>query len=62
MKAAATRRGFGVNFRRTNGDLLRFQIVANGSGDGAVAEIREVVSSEPPAPAKRKGGRPKKNP
>src|SRR5688500_13229976 len=61
MKAAATRRGVGVGFRRTNGNLLRFQIIANGSGDGAVAEIPEVVSSEPPTPAKKKGERPKKS-
>jgi hypothetical protein len=27
MKAAASRRGIGINFRRTQGDLLRFQMV-----------------------------------
>jgi hypothetical protein len=63
MKAAATRRGIGINFRRTTGDLLRFQIVEHSNGNGAavVEEPPFVVPSEPPAPAKRKGGRPKKN-
>jgi len=32
MKAAATRRGLGINFRRTSGDLIRFQIVEQGNG------------------------------
>src|SRR5690242_2961504 len=52
MKAAATRRGIDINFRRTQGDLLRFQIVehSNGNGKAAVApaEPPPVVSSEPP--------------
>jgi len=60
MKAAATRRGIDINFRRTQGDLLRFQIVEHSNGKAAVApaEPPPVVSSEPPA--KKKGGRPKK--
>jgi hypothetical protein len=69
MKAAATRRGIGINFRRTSGDLIRFEIVEQG-GDGeisnksnrsfpiAVAQEANAVSSE--APPKNKGGRPKK--
>ena len=63
MRAAASRRGVGIDFRRTQGDLIRFKIVekSNGSGPTAVAEPPAVVSSEPPAPAKRKGGRPKKS-
>jgi hypothetical protein len=62
MKAAATRRGIGINFRRTSGDLLRFQIVeqSNGNGTAVAAEPPPVVSSEPPAKPKGKGGRPKK--
>ena len=52
LRAAASRRGFDINFRRTGGDLLRFQIVAHSNGNSATVE--------PPAPAKRKGGRPKK--
>ena len=66
LKAAASRRGMGMNFRRTQGDLLRFQIVERSNGNGAVASTAPVeppviVSSEPPAPAKKKGGRPKKS-
>jgi hypothetical protein len=60
MKAAATRRGIGINFRRTNGDLIRFQIVEPTNGTiahAAPAALPVVVSSEPPT--KRKGGRPK---
>src|SRR5215213_4916487 len=76
FKAATTRRGVGINFRRTQGDLIRFQIVdgnsVNSNGNGKIGESASTtlieeppapVSSEaPPAPAKRKGGRPKKNP
>jgi hypothetical protein len=66
LKAAATRRGIGIEFRRTNGDILRFKIVEHSNGNGTVAAVAPVeppavVSSEPPAPAKRKGGRPKKS-
>ncbi len=64
LKAAATRRGIGINFRRTTGDIIRFQIVDPGNGNGqAVASIEPpvVVSSEPSAPVKKKGGRPKKS-
>ena len=63
MKAAATRRGIGINFRRTQGDILRFQIMEHTNGSDAVAAAAPV---EPPpvvapeAPAKKKGGRPKK--
>jgi hypothetical protein len=51
LKAAAGRREVGVEFRRTQGDIIRFRIVAPGSSNGKRA----------PAPAKRKGGRPRKN-
>ena len=72
FKAAAARRGIGINFRRTSGDLIRFQIVEHSDGNGTVdgvtpaPEIQEpatapVSSEAAPAPAKRKGGRPKKN-
>jgi hypothetical protein len=62
MKAAAMRRGIGVEFRRTQGDLLRFQIVEHTNG--APKPSRKAAAPEPPpppAPAKRKGGRPKKS-
>jgi hypothetical protein len=69
MKAAATRRGIGINFRRTSGDLIRFQIVEASNGEGSPDGVTPApviqepvtvpVSSE--APPKRRGGRPKKN-
>jgi hypothetical protein len=59
LKAAAHRRNLDVNFRRTTGNLLRFQIVEQ-SNNGAAKRSRKAASPEPPAPAKRKGGRPKK--
>ena len=59
MKAAAGRRNIGIEFRRTSGDLIRFKIVEPSASSPAPVES-PVVSSEPPAPAKRKGGRPKK--
>lgn len=68
LKAAAKRRGVDIDFRRTNGDLLRFKIMGGSNGNGkAPAAIVEVPVAEPepepaPAPAKRKGGRPRKNP
>ena len=66
MKAAATRRGIGVDFRRSTGELLRFKITERSSRIGAVAatslvEPPLIVSSAPPAPTKKKGGRPKKS-
>jgi len=61
FKAAAARRNVAIDFQRTQGDILRFQIVAadGGADGGALVAIPE-VSSEPPAPPKRKGGRPRK--
>ena len=58
IKAAAARRELGVDFRRTTGELLRFQIIEQ-SNDGASKRSRKAAPPEPP-PAKRKGGRPKK--
>jgi hypothetical protein len=62
LKAAASRRSIGIDFRRTSSDLLRFKIVERSNGSAAPVDPPEVVSSEPPAAPKRKGGRPKKNP
>jgi hypothetical protein len=60
IKAAARRRNIEVDFRRTTGDLLRFQIVEQ-SNNGAPKPSRKAAPPEPPpAPAKRKGGRPRK--
>src|SRR5262249_37347323 len=60
LKAAADRRNVAIEFRRTTGDLIRFKIAAQSDGKAAPGELPAVVSSEPPAPLKRKGGRPKK--
>jgi hypothetical protein len=57
LRAAATRRHLGIEFRRTSGDMVRFLIVEHGKA--AVAEPPAAVSSGPPA--KKKGGRPKKS-
>ena len=59
MKAAASRRNIGIEFRRTSGDMLRFKIVEPSASSPAQA-VSPPAPSEPPAPAKRKGGRPKK--
>jgi hypothetical protein len=48
MRAAARRRGLGIDFRRTKDDILRFQVVA-------------ADESAPPAPARRKPGRKKQS-
>jgi hypothetical protein len=60
LKAAAGRRRIGIDFRRTSGDMLRFKIVEQSNSSPAPVEP-VVVSSEPPAAPKRKGGRPKKS-
>ena len=62
LKAAGTRRNVGIEFKRTQGNIIRFQLTAadQGNGQGMPPAIPEVVSSEPPAPPKRKGGRPRK--
>jgi|SRR4051794_29083201 len=69
LRAAAVRRGLGIDFRRTNGDFIRFQIVDNADGNGAPAAVPEVIVTEvvaavvasdlPPKAAKPRG-RPKK--
>jgi hypothetical protein len=61
MKAAATRRGIDINFRRTTGDLLRFQIVDYTNGAPKASRKAAAPPPPPPEPAKRKGGRPKKS-
>jgi len=49
MKAAAQRRNLAIDFRRTKGDILRFQIVA----------AEEPAPPAPPAPVAKKPGRKK---
>ena len=69
LRAAAVRRGLGIDFRRTNGDFIRFQVVDHTSGNGAPAVAPEtmasqvvaaVVSSDLPPKAAKPRGRPKK--
>jgi hypothetical protein len=69
LRAAAVRRGLEIDFRRTNGDFIRFQVVDNTAGNGAPAAVPEVMATEvvaavvssdlPPKVAKPRG-RPKK--
>jgi hypothetical protein len=63
LKAAATRRGLGLQFNRTTGNIIRFMVV-DGNGQ-AVEEPPPAPEPEPAPvveapPAKRRGGRPKK--
>ena len=62
LKAAAGRRNIGLDFKRTQGSIIRFKVIEPGSGDGngMPAVVPDVVSSEAPAPVKRRGGRSKK--
>jgi hypothetical protein len=62
LKAAAGRRNVGIDFKRTQGNIIRFKVIEPGSsnGKGAPASVPEMVSSEAPVPVKRRGGRPKK--
>jgi len=62
LKAAAGRRNIGIEFRRTQGNIVRFKIVGHDNGNVAPVAPPPVISSEPPTPPKRKGGRPRKNP
>ena len=70
FKAAASRRGIGLDFKRTKGKVLRFRVLGTNSqtqaqarNDGrAQVAIVAPAPVEPPAPIKKKGGRPKKNP
>ena len=67
LKAAATRREIGLEFRRTKGDTLRFRVTdangdtgdANDEDDDEVIEAAPVSTEAPPAPKKR--GRRKKS-
>jgi hypothetical protein len=65
LKAAAGRRNVGIDFKRTQGNIIRFKVIEPGiisKVKSAIAKVPELISSEPPpAPAKKKGGRPKKN-
>jgi hypothetical protein len=64
LKAAASRRNIGIDFKRTQGSIIRFRVVEIGSnGNGATSKPVHPAPEpepEPIAPPKRKGGRPKK--
>ena len=60
FKAAAARRGIGIIFRRTSGDLIRFQIVEQSTANAPKASRKAAAPPPPPEPVKRKGGRPKR--
>jgi hypothetical protein len=69
LRAAAVRRGLDIDFRRTNGHFIRFQVVDTTAGDSASAAVPEVmatevvaiaVSSDLPPKAAKSRGRPKK--
>jgi hypothetical protein len=62
LKAAAARRQVAIDFKRTQGNIIRFKIIEKGSSNGQRAHAVVAAAEPPPAPAKRKGGRPKKNP
>jgi hypothetical protein len=68
-RAAAERRALGIDFRRTNGDFIRFQVVDHTDGARAAAAVPEaaatevvaaVVSSDLPPKVTKPRGRPKK--
>jgi len=66
LKAAAVRRGVGINFLRTKGSIIRFKVVsANGQVAKQPAARKRTPAPQPEpapvAPAKRRGGRPKKS-
>ena len=62
LKAAANRRDASIEFKRTQGNTIRFRVVAPESivhkVKRAIAQVPALISSET---AKRKSGRPKKN-
>ena len=64
LKAAAGRRNIGIDFKRTQGNIIRFKIIEPGiigKVKSAIAKVPTLISSEPPPPPPRKrGGRPKK--
>jgi hypothetical protein len=69
LRAAAVRRGLDIDFRRTKGDFIRFQVIDADDGKGAPAAVPDVMATEviaavissdlPPKVAKPRG-RPKK--
>jgi hypothetical protein len=46
LHAAAVRRGLEIDFRRTSGDFIRFQIVEHTGADSAPAIVAEAAATE----------------
>jgi hypothetical protein len=61
FKAAAARRGVGLQFIRMSGDILRFRVVEPNGQTSAAPEPAPVASDVPPAASKGRGGRKKKS-
>lgn len=75
LKAAASRRGLSVTFLRTSGETMRFKVDSGNGGGGQAKQKRVrrerdyqdqptpvVPSLNAAPPAKKRGGRPKKQP
>ena len=62
LKAAAKRRNVDIEFKRTQGNVIRFRVIDMGSNGAASKPARRAPKPEPEpiVPPKRKGGRPKK--
>ena len=61
LKAAAGRRGIGVDFKRTQGSIIRFKMIEPASNGASKAPRAAKAKTPPPPPAKKKGGRPRKS-
>lgn len=69
LKAAATRAGMNLDFKRTKGPTLRFQVTGEASRRASTQQDTEAAESvdsaqesaeDAPAAPKRRGGRPRK--
>lgn len=58
MKAAAKRRGIGLLFQRTSGDMVRFKVVPAAEMRDDEGDLETAVASDAP-PARRKKARAK---
>jgi|GEM_PF-1939582 hypothetical protein len=54
LQAAAERRGFALAFQRTQGSILRFEVIP--------PESKEESANNSPSTPRRRGGRPRKQP
>jgi hypothetical protein len=61
LKAAAGRRQVGLDFKRTQGSIIRFKVIEPGSNGASKAPRTARAKTPPPPPAKKKGGRPRKS-